>query len=303
MMDKFLLLISIILIIYFQNPIVSLILGLSLGFILQNDLKKLVTHVGSLPLQNGIILMGFSISFKTLSDLVINYFPIISIFAVTTFLIGLLIGKLFKLEKNFIYLISSATAICGVTAALTISTIIKAKPNQVSLAIFIIFLMNAFALALFPFIGRFLGLSDIQFGLFSALAIHDTASVVGSGLLFSNYASEVAATLKIGRTIWLLPLIACIGYLENAQRSIKFDDFPKFIIFFFFAILLTNTFSLPNSLHEALDLLSVVLINIGIFFIALQSKIKPIKNIKSLSYPLLLWAVVVLISFLVVTGL
>ena len=302
-MYKLLITISIILVALFQNPIISLALGLLVGFIIKDNLKKFISYIGSIPLQAGIVLIGFSISFNTFSNLLINYFPLISIFVVITFLLGLLIGKLFNLDKKFIYLISSATAICGATAALAISSIIKAKPSQISLAIFLIFLMNTIALVLFPIIGRFLGLTDIQFGLFSALAIHDTASVVGSSLLFSELAGETAATLKVGRTIWMLPLIALIAYVENEKRSVNFNDLPKFIILFFLVIVISNIFSLPAQIYDIFKMLSIMLINVGIFFIAVQSKIEKINNPTTLIYPILLWITVLLISFAVVTSL
>ncbi len=303
MMYKLLISVSLILVAFFQNPIISLSLGLILGFFIKDNLKVCISNVGSMPLQIGIILIGFSISFKTFTDLLTNYFPIISIFVVITFLLGLLIGRLFSLDKKFIYLISSATAICGATAALAISSIIKAKPNQISLAVFIIFLMNAIALALFPIIGSFLGLTDMQFGLFSALAIHDTASVVGSGFLYSDEAGEIATTLKVGRTIWIVPLIALIAFMENEKRSLNLKDLPKFIILFFIVIVISNIFTLPGQIYEISKLLSIVFINIGIFFIALQSKVEQINDSTSLIYPILLWLIIVLISFVVVTSL
>ena len=302
-MYKLLISVSLILVAFFQNPIISLSLGLILGFLIKDNLRVFISNVGSMPLQIGIILIGFSISFKTFTDLLTNYFPIISIFVVITFLLGLLVGRLFSLDKKFIFLISSATAICGATAALAISSIIKAKPNQISLAVFIIFLMNAIALALFPIIGRFLGLTDMQFGLFSALAIHDTASVIGSGFLYSDEAGEIATTLKVGRTIWIVPLVALITFIENEKGSLNLKDLPQFIILFFIVIVVSNIFTLPSLIYEISELLSIVFINIGIFFIALQSRVEQINNLASLIYPILLWLTIVLISFMVVTSL
>ena len=302
-MYKLLIAILIISVAFFQNPIFSLGLGFIFGIILKDNLKEFFSNIGSIPLQAGIVLVGFSISFNEFSDLFVNYFPIISIYVVMIFLLGLFLGKLLSLDKKFVYLISSATAICGATAALAISSIIKAKPNQISLAVFIIFLMNSIALVLFPIIGKFLGLSDMQFGLFSALAIHDTASVVGSGFLYSEEAGETAATLKIVRTLWLVPLIALIALMENEKKSVNYNDLPKFIILFFIVIIVSNIFSLPVQIFDISKLLSIVFINIGIFFIALQSEIKHINNSSSLIYPILLWLTVVLISFVTVTSL
>ena len=302
-MYKLIIAILIISVAFFQNPIISLGLGFVFGIILKDNLKEFISNIGSIPLQAGIVLLGFSISFNKISDLFVNYFHIISIFVVMTFLLGIFLGKLLNVDNKFVYLISSATAICGATAALAISSIIKAKPNQISVALFIIFLMNSFALVLFPIIGKFLGLSDMQFGLFSALAIHDTASVVGSGFLYSEEAGETAATLKIGRTIWLVPLIALIALMENEKRSVNFSDLPRFIILFFIVITVSNIFNLPVQIFDISKLLSIVFINIGIFFIALQSEIKHINNSSSLIYPILLWLTVVLISFVTVTSL
>ena len=302
-MYKLLIAILIISVAFFQNPIFSLGLGFIFGIILKDNLKEFFSNIGSILLQAGIVLVGFSISFNDFSDLFVNYFPIISIYVVMIFLLGLFLGKLLSLDKKFVYLISSATAICGATAALAISSIIKAKPNQISLAVFIIFLMNSIALVLFPIIGKFLGLSDMQFGLFSALAIHDTASVVGSGFLYSEEAGETAATLKIVRTLWLVPLIALIALMENEKKSVNYNDLPKFIILFFIVIFVSNIFSLPVQIFDISKLLSIVFINIGIFFIALQSEIKHINNSSSLIYPILLWLTVVLISFVTVTSL
>ena len=302
-MYKLLVAFSIILVIFFQNPIISLILGLIIGLILDDKLKNYIKPIGSLPLQIGIVLIGFSISFRIFKDLLINYFPILSLFVILTFITGLLLGRLFNIDKKFIYLISSATAICGATAALVISSIIKAKPNQVSLAIFIIFIMNAIALAIFPIVGKYLGLSDLQFGLFSALAIHDTGSVVGSGLLFSDDAGEIAATLKVGRTIWILPLIVVVTNLTNKERTLSFNDLPKFIILFFIAIIISNTFNLPAHIIDISKILSFIFINIGIFLIGVQSKIEKISHLSNLMYPIFFWLIVVTISFVVVTGL
>ena len=143
----------------------------------------------------------------------------------------------------------------------------------------------------------------MQFGLFSALAIHDTASVVGSGFLYSDEAGEIATTLKVGRTIWIVPLIALIAFMENEKRSLNLKDLPKFIILFFIVIVISNIFTLPGQIYEISKLLSIVLINIGIFFIALQSKVEQINDSTSLIYPILLWLTIVLISFVVVTSL
>ena len=302
-MYKLLILSSLIFVISIQNPIFSLFAGIGIGILLKNNLQEAIKSIGSLPLQIGIVLMGFSVSYELFSNLTINYFPIISIFVILTFLLGLLLGKIFKLDKKYVYLISAATSICGASAALAISPIIKAKPNQISLAIFIIFLMNAVALMLFPLLGSFFNFTDIQFGFFSALAIHDTGSVVGSGLIYSNEAGEIAATLKVGRTIWILPLIILISYISSKKSYDGIYNFPKFILFFLLAILLSNVFNIPSHIQEIFSITSIIFINIGIFFIGLQTNFEKIKDVSTIIFPLILWIIVVLISFIVVSSL
>ncbi len=302
-MYKLLILSSLIFVISIQNPIFSLFAGIGLGILLKNNFQEAIKSIGSLPLQIGIVLMGFSISYELFSNLTINYFPIISIFVILTFLLGLLLGKIFKLDKKYVYLISAATSICGASAALAISPIIKAKPNQISLAIFIIFLMNAVALMLFPLLGSFFNFTDTQFGFFSALAIHDTGSVVGSGLIYSNEAGEIAATLKVGRTIWILPLIILISYVSSKKSYDGIHNFPKFILFFLLAILLSNVFNIPSHIQEIFSITSIIFINIGIFFIGLQTNFEKIKDVLTIIFPLILWIIVVLISLIVVSSL
>ena len=303
MMHKFLLTIGLITVVFLQNPIFSLFFGMTLSLISKKGLKEFTERIGSLPLQIGIVLIGFSISFEAFSMLMTKYFPIISIFVIFTFILGLSLGRVLNIDKRFIYLISSATAICGATAALAISSIIKANPNQISSTLFIVFVMNGLALALFPIIGKYLGFTDLQFGLFSALAIHDTASVVGSGLLFSEDAGEIAATLKVVRTMWIIPLILFFTYTTSVKRSLNINYFPKFIFFFFVALVVSNILSLPNQVFEITSILSIIFINVGIFFVGLQTNIKKITNSSLLVYPILLWATVVSLSFIVVTSL
>jgi len=142
-------------------------------------------------------------------------------------------------------------------------------------------------------------MSNHEFGIFSALAIHDTGSVIGSSLSFSNSSVEVAASLKILRTLGLIPLILLLNYkFNNVQQTFTF---PRFIIYFFIALTITNTFDISYSLIEYLKVLSKSFIIFGIFCIGLQSsKIQ----FKELSYkPLILativWVTVIPIAYLI----
>src|SRR5690606_34208661 len=121
-------------------------------------------------------------------------------------LLGWILGKLTGLDKRISYLISSGTAICGGSAIAAIAPIIKAKEKEISIAIGTVFTLNALALIIFPFIGQLLSLNQHDFGIWSAIAIHDTSSVVGAASQYGEKALEVATTVKLSRALWIIPL-------------------------------------------------------------------------------------------------
>ena len=116
-----------------------------------------------------------------------------------------------------------------------VAPIIKAKPQELLIAMTIVFFLNAIAIILFPIIGTYLGMNNFEFGAWSALAIHDTSSVIVSALIFSNESAQVAATLKLGRTIWLIPLILIANWMFNKQAQVT--KFPRFILFFILGLI------------------------------------------------------------------
>lgn len=300
MMYTILTIISITLILVIQNPILSLILGILLSFRLTNNFRDFYKKVGSLPLQIGIALVGFSISFELLRDISFNYFPIISFFVFFIFLISLLIGKYMRLDSKIIYLIASASAICGASAVLAVSSIIKPKNAQIISVLSIIFIFNAIALLLLPYIGSFLNLTDFQFGVLSALAIHDTSSVVGSGFLFSDRAGEIAATLKLGRTLWLLPLIIIVAYIFKTKADNTIKSFPKFILFFFVFILFGNLLDIRDEVSVIIKIISLIFINFGIFMIGVQSKFSDTMSYKLILFPVIVWIISLFLSFIII---
>jgi uncharacterized membrane protein YadS len=148
---------------------------------------------------------------------------------------GLLLGKLLGIQHRIAFLLSAGAAICGGTAMAAIAPIIKAKPQELMVAMTIVFLLNALAIIVFPIMGHYLEMTNFQFGAWSALAIHDTSSVVGSALTYSDESVQVAATLKLGRTIWIIPLILITNWVFN--RETEAAKFPRFILFFILTIL------------------------------------------------------------------
>jgi uncharacterized integral membrane protein (TIGR00698 family) len=132
-----------------------------------------------------------------------------------TLFIGLLLGKLLKSDQETSILISIGTAICGGSAIAAVAPAIRAKPQSVSVALGTVFLLNAAALVLFPIVGHYFELSQRQFGLWSALAIHDTSSVVGAGMQYGSEALQIGTTVKLARALWIVPLTLGIGFMNR----------------------------------------------------------------------------------------
>ena len=190
-------------------------LGIIFSLLIKPDNKFITRRVSTIPLQIGVVILGSTIGLQSALDVGHNYFVWITLFVFLSFFGGLIISRILNLDKNISILISSGAAICGGTAIAAIAPIIKAKPNDLILALTIIFIFNLVALIFFPYIGSFLSMNSAEFGSFVALAVHDTSSVIGTALEYSTESVEVAASLKVARTLWLIPLIILLNLLYN----------------------------------------------------------------------------------------
>jgi uncharacterized integral membrane protein (TIGR00698 family) len=133
--------------------------------------------------------------------------------------LGLLLGRYLKVDREAGLLISIGTAICGGSAIAAAAPVLRARPHQVSVALATVFLLNAVALVVFPPIGHLAHLGQESFGLWAALAIHDTSSVVGAGLAYGPRALEVATTVKLARALWIVPMTLGLGYMVANRRK------------------------------------------------------------------------------------
>jgi uncharacterized integral membrane protein (TIGR00698 family) len=217
-------------------------------------------------------------------------FTIVTI--VGTLILGALLGMVLKIDRKTTHLISSGTAICGGSAIAAVAPVIKADEKQISVALGIVFILNSVALFVFPVIGRSLHMSDTQFGLWSAIAIHDTSSVVGAAKQFSAKALEVATVVKLARALWIIPLalLTALFYKEGKQKI----KIPYFIGFFILAMLI-------NTYVPAIHAISPVLVKIAkaglvltLFFIGASLSMKTIRSVgaRPLILGVLIWIVI-----------
>ena len=301
-LSNFIFIIFSFIVITILSPILSIVLGILFASLYRDKANIISKKIASYPLQIGIVLLGLTITIDSLLPIVKDYFIWVSFFVIFSFIICYLIGRRLGLDNKLILLLSSGSAICGATAMALVSPLIKAKAETLMISLAIIFTLNTVAIILFPFFGTYLNMSDYEFGIFTALAIHDTGSVVGSALQFSDNSVEYAASLKILRTLWLIPLIILLNFKFNTIDSKK--SFPIFILFFIVAVIYSNSISLSYETIIKLKILSKIFISYGIFSIGLQSGALDLRDIKFRPFMVAtsVWIIVIPVAYLISTN-
>lgn len=239
-------LIFIIAVVLCLTPYISPPVGLLMGLVIAQFVGHPWLHVNHkathILLQASVIGLGFGMNVNTALQAGRQglLFTIVSI--AITLLLGYIMGKWLKNDVKTSYLIATGTAICGGSAIAAIAPVIKAEEKQISVALGTVFILNSVALFAFPLIGHYLHLSQTQFGLWCAIAIHDTSSVVGAAGKYGAHALEVATTVKLARALWIIP-VALVSTLifKNQSRAIRI---PYFILVFVIAMVL-NTYLAP----------------------------------------------------------
>ncbi|MBK1895867.1 YeiH family protein [Chryseobacterium paridis] len=275
------------------TPWVSSPIALALGFLLVifigNPFEKYLHQYIHLLLQISIVGLGFGLKLNEALQAGKTGLILTVISISTVMLLGYFLGKIFKLDKPLCYLISVGTAICGGSAIAATSPIIKPSTKQISLALAIVFTLNSIALFVYPAIGHALHLSQEQFGLWCAIGIHDTSSVVGAASKFGDDALKIATTVKLARALWIIPVsIITMFIFKNKESKIKI---PWFIGYFILAILLNTYIPLFDSFSSIITAVSKSGLNLTLFLIGSTLSIQTLKTIglKPLAVAILLW--------------
>ena len=218
---------------------VALLLGLLVAQLVGHPWLHLNHKVTHWLLQVSVVGLGFGMNAHAAMEAGRTGFGITVVSIIATLGIGLLLGRWMRIDKKTACLIATGTAICGGSAIAAVAPAIDAKDKQISVALGTVFILNAVALFIFPVTGHLLGLSQMQFGTWAAIAIHDTSSVVGAGSRYGPQALEVATTVKLARALWIIPvsIIASFAFRKKGQKI----QIPWFIGLFILAML-GNTF-------------------------------------------------------------
>lgn len=284
----------------FVSPAVALCIGIVFSFlgIRHDSIHRYTSRV----LQVSIVLLGFGMGLEEVITASKSGFvqTLISVSLVMTG--GIVLGRLLRVEKNTTLLIAAGTAICGGSAIAAVAPIIKSENYQNSFALIVVFVLNAIALLLFPFIGQRLGLSQEVFGNWAAIAIHDTSSVVGAGAIYGEKALQVATTVKLIRALWIIPLSIVLAFFSKNgdKRSIKF---PWFILLFVAAILFANIFPAFESSYAHFSWLGRRAMVVALFLIGSNITLHQIKQSGTRCFLLgiTLWVVTAVFSLFLLT--
>jgi len=205
----------------FVSPGIALMAGIVLALTVGNPYPLSTARVITPLLQISVIGLGAGMNLVEVGHAGVHGFFYTVIGITLTMSIGLTMGWLLGTERDTSLLVTVGTAICGGSAIAAVAPAIRAKSHEVSVALATVFFLNAVALFIFPPLGRHFGLTQMQFGVWSALAIHDTSSVVGAAMQYGARALEIATTIKLTRALWIVPVTLVIGMLWNRSRTEK----------------------------------------------------------------------------------
>ena len=285
------------------SPPIALLMGLIIAQFIGHPYLHLNHKATHILLQVSVVGLGFGMNvtsaLKAGKEGIL--FTIVSI--IGTLVIGFFIGKFLKIEKKTSYLISTGTAICGGSAIAAISPVIKAEEKQISVALGTIFILNSAALFLFPFIGHQLNLSQSQFGMWCAIAIHDTSSVVGAASKYGPQALEIATTVKLARALWIIPVAFLSTFIfKNKESKIKI---PYFIGLFVLAMIANTYIPFVQQYNHYLTNIAKAGLTLTLFLIGCGLNRKTISSVgfKPLIQGVILWVIIATAALWAVTTL
>lgn len=282
------------------SPPVALLLGVIIVNVFGNPFIEFNHKAITFLLQFSVVGLGFGMNASSALSAGKEGF-VLTVFSIfSTIIFGLLLGKWLKTEKKTSHLISCGTAICGGSAIAAISPVIKSNENQTSIALGVIFILNSIALFVFPFIGHQLDLSQKDFGLWCAIAIHDTSSVVGAANKYGAEALQIATTVKLARALWIIPISLLTAVIfKNKNSKIKV---PYFIGLFVLAMLLNSYVPQISVIAPGIVTLAKIGLTITLFLIGATLNINTLKSvgIKPLLQGIFLWIFIAGLSLTVI---
>ncbi|MCE3283552.1 MAG: putative rane protein [Chitinophagaceae bacterium] len=282
------------------SPPIALLSGFLFAELIGHPFLQLNSKATAQLLKICVVCLGFGIDLPTAIQAGKDGFFFTVATITITIILGYLVGRMLKVNKQTIHLISSGTAICGGSAIAAVAPVINASDRDISVSLGIVFMLNSVGLFLFPLLGYAFNLTQHEFGLWSAIAIHDTSSVVGAATTYGEEALQTATVVKLARALWIIPLAVITAFaFRSKDKKVKI---PWFILWFVLAIVI-------NSYVEAIAPLTPHVVAaakkglvLTLFLIGAGLSIKRIREVgwKPLVLGIILWFVISAVSLFVI---
>lgn len=279
------------------SPPIALAAGCLVGLSFGNPYIAWTRRVTQQLLAAAIVGLGAAMNLNVIARTGLHSLAYTAIGLVLTFAAGALIGSAMKTRRDLSLLITAGTAICGGSAIAAVARAIHADDRDTTIALATVFVLNAVGLVVFPPLARSMGLTDTQFGLWSALAIHDTSSVVGATLAYGGNAVVIGTTVKLTRALWIVPVAIGAGYwyARNGEAG-RSPNRPWFVAGFLLMAALTTWVPAFASSGLVVATLARRLLIVALFLIGVNLTRATIRTIGAgaLVQALSLWVVVAL---------
>lgn len=272
--------------------------GIAFALVFGNPFPMLAYRSSALLLKIAVVGLGFGVSLDVVTSTGLTGLWITGFGVVIVLAGGMLLGRLAGISCDIRFLVSSGTAICGGSAIAAVSPILGARREAVSIALAVVFVLNGLALYVFPLAGSGLELTQREFALWAAIAIHDTSSVVGAASVYGVEALEQATVLKLARALWIIPLaVGLAGWMQWRHRDGSREEairWPWFIGLFVLASAARTAFPELGAEFGFLSEGARQLMVLVLFLIGSGMSVAALRSIgwRPLAYAGLLWLVV-----------
>jgi uncharacterized integral membrane protein (TIGR00698 family) len=279
----------------YVSPPIALTAGILFGLSVAHPLPADSRDLSRFLLQASVVALGFGMNLHEVIKAGRSGFLYTALGISFALVAGLALGQLLRVRGKSAFLITAGTAICGGSAIAAVGPIIQADEEEMAVSLGTIFILNSVALLIFPLIGWALHLSEAQFGLWAALAIHDTSSVVGAASKYGASALLVGTTVKLARALWIVPLALATAAVKRSNSRVKL---PWFILFFCLAAVLNTYVPAISHLSNSLFTLGRFSLTAVLFLIGTSISRSALKEVgwRPLAHGILLWMVVALTS-------
>lgn len=273
------------------SPPIALLGGLVYGFIVAHPFHVESKRLAEFLLQASVVALGFGMNLREVLHAGRSGFLYTAVGISVAMLIGVGLGYLIHVGKKSAFLISAGTAICGGSAIAAVGPIAGASEEEMGVSLGTVFILNSVALFLFPVIGHVFHMTQAQFGLWSALAIHDTSSVVGTTAKYGSLALAIGTTIKLARAMWIVPLSLLTAITLKSKARIRW---PWFILVFCLAALLNTLLPAFHQAFGVLNHLGKVGLTVTLFLIGTGLNKETLRHVglRPLLQGLALWIII-----------